>query len=95
MKDKENKLNEEERIRKEELKILAKYKFKPSGGGEGKETLDFFDMSTEEMEKLLSEATRKAIKNLHDKGIPSIHGDGNEVYKIYPDGRKEVIKGGE
>lgn len=85
MTDKNIELNKEE-------DILAKYKFKPSGGGEGKETLDFFDMTTEEMEELLAKATREAIKNLHDKGIPSTHGDGKEVYRIYPDGRKEVIK---
>jgi len=52
----------------------------------------WYEMTKEEREKCLGEATRKAIAETHAMGRPSTHGDNKGVYRLYPDGHKEYIK---
>ena len=48
----------------------------------------FMDLSKEEMEARLARATKKARKDLHDKGLPYIIGDMKGIYAVYPDGKR-------
>ncbi|RPJ74617.1 MAG: hypothetical protein EHM20_10310 [Alphaproteobacteria bacterium] len=51
-----------------------------------------WEMTMEEKEAVVQEATRKAIAETHAAGRPSTHGDEKGVYQLYPDGHKEYIK---
>ncbi len=57
-----------------------------------KENKTWYEMTKEEREKCLGEATRKAIAETHAAGRSTAHGDSKGVYLLYPDGHKEYIK---
>ena len=48
----------------------------------------FMDLTKEEMEAELAEATQKARDNLHAQGLPYIIGDTKGTYAVYPDNRR-------
>jgi hypothetical protein len=49
-----------------------------------------WDMTKEEIEERMSNATHKAQQEIHEKGHPYIIGDEDNkgVYAVYPDGKK-------
>ena len=55
-------------------------------------TKKIWELTNEELDEIMTEATRKAIEETHAAGRPSTHGDDKGVYYLYPDGRKEYIK---
>lgn len=50
----------------------------------------FFDLTTEELTASFEEAVTEAIAETHALGLPTTHGDGENIFKIYPDGRKVI-----
>jgi ribosomal protein L5 len=58
-----------------------------------KMTIDeYFDLSKEKQEEMLSRATKAAITRAHALGLATTHGDGKGIYKLYPDGHKEYTR---
>ena len=51
----------------------------------------FFDLSTAEIEQLAVEATTKAKKRMHDKGISTIISINENVYEEHPDGSLTLL----
>ena len=49
------------------------------------------DLTREEKTALFKEATTKAIAETHAMGLPTTLGDGEDIFRIYPDGHKEII----
>lgn len=56
-----------------------------------KKKTNFSELSREEKEALLGEATKEAISDAHSRGCYTTHGDEKGVYHLYPDGHKEYI----
>ncbi len=52
---------------------------------------DFLKMTKDEQEIFLGRATKKAISETHAMGLPTTHSDGKYRFKLYPDGRKEIL----
>ena len=48
----------------------------------------FMDLTKEEVEAELAEATKQAREELHARGRPYIIGDKRGTYAVYPDGRR-------
>jgi|WetSurMetagenome_2_1015567.scaffolds.fasta_scaffold01448_14 hypothetical protein len=57
-----------------------------------KKVKDLFDMTKEEAEKYLGQATKAEIARHHAAGRPTGHADEKGVYRLYPDGHKEYVK---
>jgi hypothetical protein len=53
---------------------------------------EYFDLSKEEREKMLSGVGKSAIARAHALGLATTHGDGKGIYKLYPDGHKEYTR---
>jgi hypothetical protein len=53
---------------------------------------EFDDLPPEEQSRILGRATRAAIAKTHAMGRPSVHGDRQGIFELYPDGSKKYIK---
>ena len=51
----------------------------------------FLGVMKEEQGFSLGKANQVAVKQLHDKGLYSVHGDENGPYLLYPDGQKKYV----
>ena len=52
---------------------------------------DLFSMSDSEVDKILKKHFKKVLADTHKKGIATTHSDGEFIYKIHPNGDKEII----
>jgi hypothetical protein len=60
---------------------------------ERKLTIDeYHALSKEKREEIFRRGTKAAIAQTHALGLPTTHGDGKGIYKLYPDGHKEYTK---
>ena len=52
---------------------------------------DLFSMSDSEVDIILKKYFKKVLADTHKKGIATTHSDGEFIYKIHPNGDKEII----
>lgn len=78
-------------FRKGFLSEVEIFRFLESEDCEKKSGKNFTDLTTEEITASFQEAVAKAIGETHAMGLPTTHGDGEDIFRIYPDGRKEII----
>lgn len=53
---------------------------------------DLFSMKDEEIDTILKSHFKKILDDTHKTGISTTHSDGEYIYKIHPDGDKEIIR---
>lgn len=68
------------------------FRFLESEKCEVKSGKSFIDLTTEEITASFTEAVTEAIAETHALGLPTTHGDGENIFRIYPDGHKEIIE---
>lgn len=51
----------------------------------------FFDLSSEDRQAIVSKAAADAIQESHAAGITTTHRWAGRTYRLYPDGRKEIL----
>lgn len=52
---------------------------------------DITQLTGKELESLLTNVGKRAIQETHAAGQPTTHGDGDRIYRLHPDGRKEYL----
>ncbi len=87
-----NCVNEDTNMRAKLLGLIASYNEEKNTRKTVNDFKKFLEMPKKEREAMLSEATHKAIAETHALGIPTTHGDGKGVYRLYPYGQKEYIE---
>lgn len=50
---------------------------------------EYHALSKEKREEIFGRGTKAAIAETHAFGLPTTHGDGKGIYKLYPDGHRE------
>ena len=75
-------------INKEKMDDIIKY----DKDGKILEATESDKEDVENWEAIAKEAVADAIKDLHDKGISTVHGDKKGIYELSPEGVKTYIK---
>lgn len=52
---------------------------------------DFFSMTDNEIEQIMKKHFKKVLAQSHQMGLSTTHSDGKNIYKIHPDGTKEIV----
>lgn len=81
-----------ESFRSGALTAVEIFRFLESEKCEVKSGKNFIDLTTEEITASFTEAVTEAIAETHALGLPTTHGDGENIFRIYPDGHKEIIE---
>ena len=50
------------------------------------------NLHEDKLQEIASKASKKAVSDTHKNGLPVTIMEGNEIIKLYPNGKKEVIR---